>query len=190
MKLLIKLLIAAAILGPLIYMDARVLIAVAAPLVAIIFTSDIMNFFSAAVQFLRKQAYAGDARVFRYGYNQIRMITQHNRTWFAAKPVCDALGYADVLHAIRHYATTTDHSLHGVKKEAFLSETGVRRLAELSRHADAKSFLRWFEREVVAALEIERRGVQTAEPPNATKGGTGNTRGNQEPGRGNGSNHV
>ena len=189
MKLLIKLLIAAAILGPLIYMDARVLIAVAAPLVAILFTSDIMNFFSAAVRLLRKQAYAGDARVFRYGYNQIRMITQHNRAWFAAKPVCNALGYDDVQHAIRHYATT-DHSLHGVKKEAFLSEAGVRRLAELSRHADTKSFLRWFEREVVAALEIERRRVQTAEPPNVATAGTGNTEGNQKPGLGNGSNHV
>ena len=99
----------------------------------VMFTPDIVKFFGGSARALREHAYDSDARVFRYGYTQIRMIMFRNRAWFEAAPVCQALGYKDVERSIRHYATT-EYCVRGTKKESFLSESGVRRMAEISRH--------------------------------------------------------
>jgi prophage antirepressor-like protein len=77
--------------------------------------------------------------------------------------VCKALGFDDVQYAIRHYATT-DYQIFGVKKEPFLSESGVQKLASLSRHADAPAFQKWFESEVLATLPKTRRRMKSASP--------------------------
>ena len=81
---------------------------------------------------------------------------------FEAAPVCAALGYADVQKSIRHYATT-EYCVRGTKKEPFLSESGVRRMAAISRHGEAQSFLRWFDNEVLTTLENTRKRMKRAE---------------------------
>ena len=168
MDILLKLMLVAAVMGAVIYKGDATAIAFAmvllAPVVAALFARNIMNFFGGSLYALRKHAYDSDARVFKYGYTQIRMIMYRNRAWFEAAPVCDALGYRDVQRSIRHYATT-EYCVRGSKKEPFLSESGVRRLAEISRHAEALSFLRWFDNEVVTTLEKTRRRMKT---PGAT----------------------
>ena len=132
-----------------------------APAVALMFTGDIMKFFSGSAGALRQHAYDGDARVFRYGYTQVRMIMYRNRAWFEAAPVCEALGHKDVQRSIRHYATT-DYCVRGTKKESFLSESGVRRLAAISRSGEAPAFLRWLDQEVVTVLEKTRKRMRTS----------------------------
>ena len=70
-----------------------------------------------------------------------------------------------------HYATT-EYTVPGMKKEAYLSESGVRRMAELSRAPEAKRFLKWFDDEVVKALEKSRRRLKnTATDAPGTDGG-------------------
>jgi hypothetical protein len=162
--ILIKLIIIAAVMGAVIYKGDGAAIALAAvllaPLAAVMFARDIMNFFGGSAYVLRKHAYDSDARVFRYGYTQIRMIMYRNRAWFEAAPVCEALGYNDMQRSIRHYATT-EYCVRGSKKEPFLSESGVRRMAEISRHAEAPAFLRWFDNEVLTTLEKTRRRMKS-----------------------------
>ena len=92
----------------------------------------------------------------------MRVIMYRNRAWFEAAPVCAALGYADVQKSIRHYATT-EYCVRGAKKEPFLSESGVRRMAQISRHGEAPSFLRWFDTEVLTTLENTRRRMKRTE---------------------------
>lgn len=171
MNLVLKLLFIAAVLGAAYYLGNRDAAAVAlaavllSPLIALMFSRDVMNFFGGSAYTLRKRAYDSDVRVFKYGYStQIRMIMYRNRAWFAAKPVCEALGHGDVVRTLRHYATT-EYCVYGLKKETFVSESGVRRLAEISRHPDAPSFLRWFDTEVAATLERTRRRMKTAGAP-------------------------
>jgi hypothetical protein len=163
-KILAKLAVIAAVVGIVIYKGDGMAIALAAvllaPVVAMMFTHDLMGFFGGSAHVLRKRAYDSDARVFRYGYTQIRMIMHRNRAWFEAAPVCEALGYRDMQRSIRHYATT-EYCVRGTKKEPFLSESGVRRMAEISRHADAPAFLRWFDREVLTTLEKTRRRMKS-----------------------------
>jgi hypothetical protein len=163
-RILIKLFIVAALLGGAYYFGDKHLVAlvavVIAPLAAILFTRDIMNFFSGTTYALRKHAYDSDARVFKYGYTQMRVIMYRNRAWFEAAPVCEALGYADVQASIRHYATT-EYCVRGTRKEPFLSESGVRRMAQISRHGEAPSFLRWFDNEVLTTLENTRRRMKS-----------------------------
>ena len=90
------------------------------------------------------------------------MVMYRNRAWFEVAPVCDALGCRDVQGSIRHYATT-EYCVRGSKKEPFLSESGVRRLAQISRHGEAQAFLRWFDNEVLTTLEKTRRRMKRAE---------------------------
>ncbi len=166
MKFLLKLVVLGAVMGAVIYKGDGMAVAITAvllaPVAAAIFTQDIMGFVSGSAYALRKRAYDSDARVFKYGYStQIRMIMHHNRAWFEATPVCEALGHRDVARAIRHYATT-EHCVFGSKKEKFLSESAVRRLAEISRHAEAPAFLRWFDKEVCATLDRARRHMKSA----------------------------
>lgn len=153
-------------MGAVIYKGDGMAIALAAvllaPVVAMLFTQDIMAVFGGSAYALRKRAYDSDARVFKYGYStQIRMIMHRNRAWFEARPVCEALGHRDVERTIRYYATT-EYCIYGMKKEKFLSESAVRRLAEISRHAEAPSFLRWFDTEVSATLDRARRRMKNA----------------------------
>lgn len=160
MMLLFKLLVAGFLIGWLYYKGEIAAIAVVAPLAAILLTRDIMNLFGGSYYFVRKRAYDSDARVFKYGYStQIRMIMYRNRAWFEAKPICEVLGHRDVERSVRHYATT-EYCVYGMKKETFLSESAVRRLAEISRHPEAPSFLRWFDTEVAATLARNRRRMQ------------------------------
>lgn len=136
-------------------------IAVVAPLLGILFTREVMNFFGGSYYAVRRRAYDSDTRVFKYGYStQIRMIMHRNRAWFEARPVCEALGHRDVERTIRHYATT-EYCVYGRKKAPFVSESGVRRLAEISRHPEAPAFLRWFDNEVAAALDRARRRMKS-----------------------------
>lgn len=168
MMLLFKLLVAGSLIGWLYYKGEIAAIAVVAPLAAIFLTRDIMNLFSGSYYFVRKRAYDSDARVFKYGYStQIRMIMYRNRAWFEASPVCEALGHRDVERTVRHYATT-DYCVYGMKKETFVSESAVRRLAERSRHPEAQAFLRWFDTEVAATLERTRRRMKTPDAPGAS----------------------
>ena len=166
MHLLIKLVIVAAVMGVTFYFGDATAIALAmvllAPLAAVMFVRDTVSFFSGSVYALRKRAYDSDARVFKYGYTQIRMIMHRNRAWFEAAPVCETLGYRDVQRSIRHYATT-EYCVRGARKEPFLSESGVRRMAEISRHAESPAFLRWFDNEVVTTLEKTRRRMKSQE---------------------------
>lgn len=160
MMLLFKLALAVPLIGWLYYKGEIAAIAVVAPLAGILMTRDVMNLFGGSYYFMRKRAYDSDARVFKYGYNtQVRMIMYRNRAWFEAKPVCEALGHLDVERAIRHYATT-EYCVYGMKKEKFLSESAVRRLAEISRHPEAPAFLRWFDKEVGATLDRARRRMK------------------------------
>ena len=127
MMLLFKIALVGGLIGSLYYADQVAALAIVAPLAGILFTRDIMNLFGGSVYFMRKKAYDSDARVFKYGYStQVRMIMYRNRAWFAAKPVCEALGHRDVDRTLRHYATT-EYCTYGMKKETFLSESGVRR---------------------------------------------------------------
>lgn len=164
--ILLKLAIIGAVMGAVAYKGGGAEIALAAvllsPVVAMLFARDVMNLFSGSTYALRKQAYDSDARVFRYGYMQIRMIMHRNRAWFEAAPVCEVLGFSDMRRSIRHYATT-EYCVRGRKKEPFLSESGVRRLAGISRHAEASAFLRWFDREVLTTLEKTRRRMKAPE---------------------------
>jgi BRO family, N-terminal domain len=166
MEILLKLFIVGAIVGGAYYAgDAHTAALVAvllAPVMGVMFARDIMNFFGGSVYAMRRSAYDSDARVFKYGYTQIRMIMYRNRAWFEAAPVCSALGVRDMQSSIRRYATT-DYCVRGSKKEPFLSESGVRRLAQLSRHGEAQSFLRWFDNEVVTTLEKTRKRMKRSE---------------------------
>ena len=168
MIILVKLCFVAAALGSAYYLGDKHLFAMAAvviaPLAAVMFTRDIMNFFSGTTYAMRKHAYDSDARVFKYGYTQMRVIMYRNRAWFEAAPICEALGYADVQKSIRHYATT-EYCVRGAKKEPFLSESGVRRMAAISRHGEAQSFLRWFDHEVLTTLENTRKRMRRTDEP-------------------------
>ena len=161
MALLLKLLFAGGAVGWTVYSGNALVLVVITPLAAVIFTNDIINMFGGSVRAMRTHAYDSDARVFKYGYTHIRMILFRNRAWFEAAPVCQALGYREVDRSIRHYATT-DYCVRGSKKEPFLSESGVRRLATLSRHGEAKAFLRWFDLEVVTMLETTRKRMKSS----------------------------
>lgn len=165
MDTLIKLIIIGGVMGAVVYKGDGPAVALAAvllsPVVAAMFARDIMNFLGGSAYAMRKHAYDSDARVFRYGYTQIRMIMHRNRAWFEAAPVCEALGYRDMQRSIRHYATT-EYCVRGARKEPFLSESGVRRMAEISRHAEAPAFLRWFDREVLTTLEKTRRRMKSS----------------------------
>jgi len=165
-QILVKLAVIGAVMGAVAYQGGGAEIALAAvllsPVVAVMFARDVMNFFGGSTYALRKRAYDSDARVFRYGYTQIRMIMYRNRAWFEAAPVCEALGFRDMRRSIRHYATT-EYCVRGRKKEPFLSESGVRRMAEISRHAEASAFLRWFDKEVLTTLEKTRRRMKSKE---------------------------
>jgi prophage antirepressor-like protein len=161
MLLVIKLALSAALIGWLYRTGEIAVIVVVAPLVGILMTRDVMNLFSGSYYFMRKRAYDSDTRVFKYGYStQVRMIMYRNRAWFEARPVCEALGHRDFERTIRHYATT-DYCVYGMKREKFLSESAVRRLAEISRHPEAPAFLRWFDKEVGATLDRARRRMKT-----------------------------
>ena len=161
MMLLFKLAFAAPLIGWLIYTNEIPALAVVAPLVGILLTRDIMNLFEGSYYFARKHAYDSDTRVFKYGYSQqVRMIMYRNRAWFSATAICNALGHTDVQRAVRYYATT-EYCVYGLRKETFVSESGVRRLAEISRHAEAPAFMRWFEKEVLTTLDRTRRRVKT-----------------------------
>ena len=164
MNFLIKLILSAAVIGAIIHRGdalAGMLLVLVAPLIAVLFTSDIMKFFGGSAYALRKHAYDSDVRVFKYGYTPVRMIMYRNRAWFSARSVCDALGHRNVQRTVRHYATT-EYCVMGLKKETFVSESGVRRLAEISRHNEAQSFLRWFDNEVTATLEKTRRRMKAS----------------------------
>lgn len=166
MMLVLKLALAAGLIYWLYRSGEIAAIAVVAPLLGILFTRDVMNLFGGSYYIMRKRAYGGDARVFKYGYStQIRMIMHRNRAWFEAKPVCEALGHRDVERTIRHYATT-EWCVYGRKKETFVSESGVRRLAEISRHPEAPAFLRWFDNEVLSTLEKTRRRMKSRDGEN------------------------
>jgi hypothetical protein len=164
-QLLLKLAVIGAVMGIAIYKGDGMAIALTAvllaPVAAVLFTNDVMGLLGGSAHALRKHAYDSDMRVFKYGYStQIRMIMHRNRAWFEARPVCEALEHRDVERAIRYYATT-EHCIYGVKKEKFLSESAVRRLAEISRSAEAPSFQRWFDNEVGATLERTRRRMKS-----------------------------
>jgi BRO family, N-terminal domain len=164
LQILIKLAVIGAVMGAVSYKGGGPEIALAAvllaPVIGAMFARDVMSLFGGSAYALRKHAFDSDARVFKYGYTQIRMIMYRNRAWFEAAPVCAALGVRDTERSIRHYATT-EYCVRGTKKEPFLSESGVRRMAEISRHAEAPAFLRWFDKEVLTTLEKSRRRMKT-----------------------------
>lgn len=180
MSFLLKLIFVVMALGAAYYLGDKSTFSLTAVLIApaagVLFAGDIIKFFGGSAGALRAHAYDSDARVFRYGYTQIRMIMFRNRAWFEAASVCQALGYKDVDRSIRHYATT-EYCVRGTKKEAFLSESGVRRMAEISRHGEAPAFLRWFDYEVVTVLEKTRRRMKssTQEPLDIDLGESGDS---------------
>jgi hypothetical protein len=159
MFLIAKIIVVSALVAPIVYLGEAIAMVLVTPLVAILFVGDLMNLGAKSVGAMRKSAFKGDARVYQFGFIQIRMIEHANRAWFSALSVCKALGYNDVQFTIRHYATT-DYQIFGAKKEPFLSESGVQKLASLSRHADALSFRQWFEGEVLATLPKTRRRMK------------------------------
>jgi hypothetical protein len=163
MFLIVKILIAAAVVVPLVYMGETIAIVLVTPLVAILFVGDLIEGGTKTIRAMRRSAFKGDARVYQFGFIQVRMIEHSNRVWFSALSVCKALGYDDVQYTIRHYATT-DYQIFGAKKEPFLSESGVQKLAALSRHADAPAFQKWFDGEVLATLPKTRRRMKSASP--------------------------
>lgn len=167
MVILVKILIAAALIGPGIYLKEPLLIILTAPIAALIFSPDLVNFCIGSFRAMRHHAFKGDARVFQYGYYQVRLIEWQGRPWFSAVPVCGALGHRDVEAAINYYATT-DYCIYGTKKEQFLTAQAVMRLAKLSRHPDATNFLNWFEKDVLGSLPDELRRRARLGPPGAS----------------------
>lgn len=170
MFLIVKIIVVAALVAPIIYLGNAIAMVLVAPMLALLFVGDLINFGSKTIRAMRRSAFKGDARVYQFGFIQVRMIEHANRVWFSALPVCKALGYDDVQYVIRHYATT-DYQIFGAKKEPFLSESGVQKLATLSRHADAQAFRRWFDSEVLATLPKTRRRMKT---PASAAGPSGN----------------
>ncbi|MBM3343807.1 MAG: hypothetical protein FJY56_17115 [Betaproteobacteria bacterium] len=161
MMLLIKLALAMPLIGWLVHANEIAALALIGPMIGILLTRDIMNLAGGSYYIARKHAYDSDTRVFKYGYaTQVRMIMHRNRAWFSAAPICEVLGHRDVERTVRHYATT-EYCVYGLRKEKFLPESGVRRLAEISRSPEAQSFLRWFDIEVAATLERTRRRTQS-----------------------------
>ena len=164
--ILFKILIAVALIGPGIYLQEPILMVLTAPIAAVIFSPDILNFCIGSVRAMRHHAFKSDTRVFQFGYYQVRLIEWRGHPWFSAIPVCGALGHRDVEAAINYYATT-DYCVYGAKKEQFLTAHGVLRLAELSRHPDAAKFRHWFENEVLGTLPDDLRRRARLKPPGA-----------------------
>jgi hypothetical protein len=164
--ILLKILVATALIGPGIYLKEPLLIILTAPIAALIFSPDLLNFCIGSFRAMRHHAFKGDARVYQYGYYQVRLIEWQGRPWFSAVPVCGALGHHDVEAAINYYATT-DYCIYGTKKEQFLTAQAVMRLAKLSRHPDATNFLNWFEKDVLGTLPDELRRRARLGPPGA-----------------------
>ncbi len=167
MMILFKILIAVALIGPGIYLQEPILMVLTAPIAAVIFSPDILNFCIGSVRAMRHHAFKSDTRVFQFGYYQVRLIEWLGRPWFSAIPVCGALGHRDVEAAINYYATT-DYCVYGTKKEQFLTAHGVLRLAELSRHPDAAKFRHWFENDVLGTLPDDLRRRARLKPPGIT----------------------
>jgi len=161
MFLIVKNIVVAALVAPIIYLGNAIAMVLVAPMVALLFVGDLIEGGTKTIRAMRRSAFKGDARVYQFGFIQVRMIEHSNRVWFSALSVCKALGYDDVQYAIRHYATT-DYQIFGVKKEPFLSESGVQKLAALSRHADAPAFQKWFDGEVLATLPKTRRRLKAS----------------------------
>ena len=164
--ILVKILIAAALIVPGIYLQEPLLIVLTAPIAAMIFSPDLLNLLIGSFRAMRHHAFKGDARVYQFGYYQVRLIEWQGRPWFAAIPVCGALGHRDVEAAINYYATT-DYCVYGTKKEQFLTAQAVMRLAKLSRHRDATAFLNWFENDVLGTLPDDLRRRARLGPPGA-----------------------
>ena len=164
--ILVKMVIATALVVPGIYLQEPLLIVLTAPVAAMIFSPDLLNLVIGSFRAMRHHAFKGDARVYQFGYYQVRLIEWQGRPWFSAIPVCGALGHQDVAAAINYYATT-DYCVYGSKKEQFLTAQAVMRLAKRSRHPDATAFLKWFENEVLGTLPDNLRRRARLGPPGA-----------------------
>jgi hypothetical protein len=130
------------------------------PAIGLAFSRNLIEAWVKVVGALRKRAFEGDVRVYRFGYIQVRMIMRHGRPWFTASDVCEALGYDDVPDAIRNLAAGEWEGVGG-RQESYLSEGAVEKLARRSRHGDAARFGVWFERDVM--FPIRRARVATKE---------------------------
>jgi prophage antirepressor-like protein len=131
------------------------LIVLASPVIGVAFARPLVEFWESYVRRTRKHAYEGDDRVFRFGYNEVRMVMWHGGPWFVASEVCSALGYDDVKEATRHFAAAERATVEG-RNGLWLSEAGVEKLAQRSRHPRAREFRLWFEREVMHPFRLAR----------------------------------
>lgn len=132
-----------------------ILVVLASPVIGVAFSKPLIELWEAYVRRTRKHAFEGDDRVFRYGYHEVRMVLWHGGPWFKASEVCTALGYDDVELATRHFPAGACATIEG-RGERWLSETGVEKLAERSRHPRAREFRLWFEREVMHPFRLAR----------------------------------
>lgn len=55
-----------------------------APAIGLAFSKNLVEARERIVGALRKRAFEGDVRVYRFGYIQVRMIMRHGRPWFTA----------------------------------------------------------------------------------------------------------
>ena len=135
-------------------------LAFVAPAIGVAFSKNLIEFWESAVRAMRKHAYEGDERVYKFGFVQLRMVMRHGRPWFAAHEVCGALGYEDVDEAIRHLAAS-EHEGIGGSRIPYLPEAAVDKLAARSRHPDAVRFRIWFERDVMYPIKRAREQADT-----------------------------
>jgi hypothetical protein len=136
-----------------------ILMVLAVPAIGVVFAKPLVEFWEWYVRSARKHAYEGDDRVFRFGYNEVRVIMWHGGPWFVASEVCNALGFQDVEVAVRHFPAAECATIEG-RSGLWLSEAGVEKLAQRSRHPRAREFRVWFGREVMHPFRLARAKEQ------------------------------
>lgn len=131
----------------------------AVPAIGVAFAKPLIEFWEWYVRSAREHAYEGDDRVFRFGYNEVRMVLWHGGPWFVASEVCTALGFDDVEEATQHFPAAECAAIEG-RGGLWLSEAGVEKLARRSRDSRAREFRLWFEREVMHPFRLARAKEQ------------------------------
>ncbi|AMK75390.1 MULTISPECIES: Bro-N domain-containing protein [Methylomonas] len=95
---------------------------------------------------------------FEFNGNSVRVITDNNGDlWFVGKDVCENLGYADHINAIKQHCKgmVKRHPLQtqgGMQNVRVLSEPDVLRLVVGSKLPDAEKFEKWVFEDVLPSI--------------------------------------
>lgn len=93
--------------------------------------------------------------IYTYDHVNIHMRMLGRFPWFVAHEIGWALDIKDIRPAIERFGAHERDEI-GEDRELCLSEKGVLRLIESSRHPDARRFRLWFERSVMFAIKRKR----------------------------------